>query len=163
ITEQPGQIEAAEVTPIYAKLSGYAREVAVDIGDRVKKGQVLAELWVPEIEADVQQKKAMIDQAEAKRAQAEAASKVAQAGIISAEAKVAEAQAGIAKAEADLARWQSEFTRTQQLAGERAVTGSVLDESRSRLRAAEATRTAVRSEVQSAEATLNESRAMLEK
>src|SRR4051812_29620552 len=43
-SEQPGQVEAVEVTPIHAKLAGYVRLVAVDIGDHVKKGQVLAEL-----------------------------------------------------------------------------------------------------------------------
>ena len=43
-TEEPGQVEAAETTPIYAKLGGYVEKVAVDIGDRVEKGQVLAEL-----------------------------------------------------------------------------------------------------------------------
>jgi HlyD family secretion protein len=162
-TEQPGQIEAVEVTPIHAKLSGYAREVAVDIGDRVKKGQVLVELSVPEIEADVQQKKAMVEQAEARLAQARAAVKVAEAGLASAKAKMAVVQSGIKRVEADLARWQSEYQRTQQLVSERAVTSSVLDESRNKLRSAEASRDSVSAEVLSAEAALNEGRAELDK
>ena len=47
-TEQPGQIEAYEVTPIYAKVSGYVQKWNVDIGTKVTKGQVLAVLSVPE-------------------------------------------------------------------------------------------------------------------
>src|SRR4051812_48874320 len=48
-TEQPGQVEAVEVTAMHAKLAGYVRAVSVDIGDRVRKGQVMAELQVPEV------------------------------------------------------------------------------------------------------------------
>lgn len=162
-TEQPGQIEAAEVTPIYAKLSGYARTVAVDIGDRVTKGQVLAELWVPEVESDLLQKRAMVDQAEAQKAQAEATVQVASASLTSAEAQVAEAQAGIKRAQADRGRWQSEFDRTQQLVRERAVTASVLDEARSRLLGAEADDDTARAVVRSAEAARAEVLARVDK
>src|SRR4051794_6013951 len=71
-TEQPGQIEASEVTPMHAKLAGYVRAVSVDIGDRVKEGQVLAELRVPEVEADLRRKRALVEQARAEVTQAEA-------------------------------------------------------------------------------------------
>src|SRR4051794_29625552 len=40
-TAQPGQIGAYQVTSMQAKVSGYVRSLAVDIGDRVKKGQIL--------------------------------------------------------------------------------------------------------------------------
>src|SRR6516162_1568388 len=46
---EPGQLEAYETTPVHAKLAGYVRTVSVDIGSEIKKGQVLAELWVPEV------------------------------------------------------------------------------------------------------------------
>ena len=44
----------AELTPIeraemYAKISGYVKEIKVDIGDRVKKGEVLITLEAPEV------------------------------------------------------------------------------------------------------------------
>jgi HlyD family secretion protein len=162
-TEQPGQIEAAEVAPIYAKLSGYVRGVAVDIGDRVSKGQVLAELSVPEVEADLQQKTAMVARAEAMRVQAEATVQVAQAGLVSAEARRTEAVAGIKQADADRARWQSEFERTGQLARERAVTGSTLDEARSKLAASEAAVAVAQAVAQTADAALAEGRAQVDK
>ncbi|MBX6312538.1 MAG: efflux RND transporter periplasmic adaptor subunit [Isosphaeraceae bacterium] len=161
--EQPGRVEAAELTPIHAKLAGYARNVAVDIGDRVQKGQVLAELDVPEIEADAAEKRAEVDQAESRHAQALAAVKVAQAGVEQAEAKWVEVQASIKKAEADLARYRSEFERAQQLTRDRAVTEAVLDEARNRFYAAEAARDAARAGAASAQAARSEAKALLEK
>jgi len=162
-SEQPGQIEAVEVTPIHVKLTGYVRTVSVDIGDRVKKGQVMAALWVPEVEADSKQKRAMIDQAQAEKKQAEASVEVSRAGVTSAEAKVTEIQAGIRRSDADVARWRSEFARIEQLFRERAQTGSLLDETRNKLRAAEATAEEVRAQVKSAEAALSEAKALLDK
>lgn len=163
ITEQPGQIEAVEVTPMHAKLAGYVQSVSADIGDRVKKGQVMAELRVPEIEADLKQKRALIEQAQAEKKQAEATVNVALAGVRSAEAKVSETKAGIRRSEAEVARWQSEFARVQQLARERALTGSLVDETRSKLGAAEASRDEVKAQVTSNEAALAESKAYLDK
>ena len=45
----------------------------VDIGTKVTKGQVLAVLSVPELDAEAEQKQATIEEAEAKLAQAKAA------------------------------------------------------------------------------------------
>src|SRR4051794_653294 len=63
----PGQLLAFETTPIHAKIAGYVRKVNVRIGYEIKKGQVLAELWVPEVEADLQEKRAAVDQAQARQ------------------------------------------------------------------------------------------------
>ncbi|WP_435021481.1 efflux RND transporter periplasmic adaptor subunit [Tundrisphaera sp. TA3] len=163
MTEQPGQIEAAETTPIYAKLGGYVEKVAVDIGDPVKQGQVLAELRVPEAEADLKQKNAAVKQAEAERKQSESAVEVARAGVASAQAKVEEIQSGVRRSEAEAARWQAEYARVEQLARERALTGSLLDETRSKLEAAQAGRDEVKAKVRSAEAALAEAKAHLDK
>ncbi|WP_406698908.1 efflux RND transporter periplasmic adaptor subunit [Singulisphaera sp. Ch08] len=163
ISEQPGQIEAVEVTPMHAKLAGYLQTVSVDIGDRVKKGQVMAELRVPEVEADLKQKRALIDQAHAEQKQADATVNVALAGVLSAEAKLSETKAGIRRSEADVARWRSEFSRVQQLAQERALTGSLVDETRSKVGAAEASRDEVQAQVKSNEAALAEAKARLDK
>src|SRR5271165_6137397 len=78
-TEEPGQIEAYEVTPIYSKVSGYVQKWNVDIGAKVVKGQVLAVLSVPELDAETELKVAMVEETEAKHAQAKASLEVAQA------------------------------------------------------------------------------------
>jgi RND family efflux transporter MFP subunit len=160
---EPGQLVAVETTPIHAKIDGYVHKVNVDIGYDIKKGQVLAELSVPEVEADLQEKRAAVGQAEARRAQAEAAVEVAQAAVASAEARVVEVRAGIKRADADLTRWQQEYRRVEQLFQERAQTGTLLDETRNKLRGAEASRDEVGAQVKSAEAALRESRSELDK
>ncbi|RUL82544.1 efflux RND transporter periplasmic adaptor subunit [Tautonia sociabilis] len=163
ITSQPGQIEAFETTAIHAKIAGYVRSLAVDIGDRITEGQVIAELSVPEVEAELQMKRAMIEQAEAERTQAEAAVEVAQAAVTSAEAHIAEVQAAIRRTEADVARWQAEYNRIDQLVRERAITDSLRDETRSKLAAAQAARDEAGAQVRSAEAALAQAQAELDK
>jgi HlyD family secretion protein len=162
-TEQPGQIEAFEVTAIYAKVSGYVEKWTVDIGTKVKKNQVLAVLSVPELDAEAEQKQAMIEESEAQRLQAQASEDVARANLAAAAAKLTEVRAGTARADADLARWQSEFKRIEQLFKEHAQTGSLVDETRSKLRASESTREEVYAQVKSAEAAVRQTEAMLEK
>src|SRR5262249_48829636 len=152
-----------ETTPVHAKLAGYVQTVNVDIGSEIKKGQVLAELWVPEVEADVQEKHAAIAQAKARRAQAGSAVNVAETPRTSAQAKVSEVRAGVKRADADLTRWQLEDRRVQQLFNERAQTGTLLDETHNKLQSAEAARDEVRAKVLSAQAALSEARSQLEK
>ena len=76
---QPGTVQAFEQTPIFAKISGYVQEWKVDIGDRVRKNQVLATLWVPEMEDDLRQKEALVAQAAAEVELAENAVPAAEA------------------------------------------------------------------------------------
>ena len=45
----PASIEADQRATLYSKVSGYLESIAVDIGDRVRQGQLLAEIDVPEI------------------------------------------------------------------------------------------------------------------
>lgn len=44
VTREPGQIEAFEATSLHAKVAGYVRSLAVDTGDAIQAGQVIAEL-----------------------------------------------------------------------------------------------------------------------
>jgi RND family efflux transporter MFP subunit len=160
---EPGQIEAYEVTPIHAKVAGYVQTWNADIGARVKKGQVLALLSVPELEAEAEQKAAMVEEAEAKLAQARAAEEVALANLEGAQAKQAEVKAGTKRADSDLARWQAEYRRVEQLHNERALTGSLLDETLSKLHSAESSREEVHAQVKTAEAAVRQAQAMLDK
>lgn len=162
VVSEPGQIQAFETTSIYAKISGHVANWAVNIGDRVKKGQVIAELSVPEMVAEVRQKEASVEQAIAKRKQADAAIKVAEAAVAAAEAKLVEVRAGVGRAESDVARWQAEFRRVEQLFRERAQTGSLRDETRNKLHSAESTAEEEKAQVKSADAALTQSRAALD-
>lgn len=59
----PASVEAFEQTMLYAKVSGYLKTIHVDKGDRVRKGQVLAVLDVPEMAAEAEEVKARLAEA----------------------------------------------------------------------------------------------------
>jgi RND family efflux transporter MFP subunit len=68
----PGNIEAVTEAPVLARASGYIKRRYADIGDRVKQGQVLAEIEAPELDQQIRQAKASVDQANSTVEQAEA-------------------------------------------------------------------------------------------
>ena len=55
---------------VMAKVSGYVREIKVDIGDRVREGQQLALLEIPEMQDDLTRAAASIEEAQAELATA---------------------------------------------------------------------------------------------
>src|SRR5260370_15305145 len=63
--ELPGNTEAFTDTPIYARTSGYIKHWYVDIGARVKQGQLLAVVETPELDQQLQQAEAQLKNAEA--------------------------------------------------------------------------------------------------
>ena len=162
-TSQPGRVEAFEETPLYPKITGYVDEIKLDIGDSVKKDDVLATLWVPELKDDVKQKEALVVQAGAEVKQAEAAVHAAQAGIATAEAQVSLAEAGVIRAEADFQRWQSEHGRIKDLTARGSLTQKLADEAMNQLRSAEAARDETTASVRSAEAALKQAQANVQK
>ncbi len=70
----PGTLVGLNEATIYGKVAGYLRSIRVDKGDRVRRGQVLAGLEVPEMVKEVDQAQAAYQQAlaELSRANAEA-------------------------------------------------------------------------------------------
>jgi RND family efflux transporter MFP subunit len=48
-----GQFQPYQVVDVHAKVSGYIRHIYVDIGDKVRAGQLLAVLEVPELDAQL--------------------------------------------------------------------------------------------------------------
>jgi RND family efflux transporter MFP subunit len=69
----PGNIQAVTEAAILARATGYIRKRYVDIGDRVKAGQMVAEVEAPELDQQILQANAAIDQAKSGVQQAEAA------------------------------------------------------------------------------------------
>jgi len=68
-----GQFIPYQNVELHAKVAGYIRKIYVDIGDRVHTGQVLADLEIPELVAQVDEAKAEVHRAEEEiqRAQSE--------------------------------------------------------------------------------------------
>lgn len=74
-----GEFQPYQEVELHAKVSGYIRRINVDIGDRVKSGQVIATLEVPELnaqvagsEAEIRHRKSEISRAQSDVALAEA-------------------------------------------------------------------------------------------
>jgi RND family efflux transporter MFP subunit len=70
----PGETAAWYETTLYARVNGYVASWQVDIGDQVKKGQVLATIETPELNAELAAAKAQLQssqaQVEARKAEA---------------------------------------------------------------------------------------------
>jgi RND family efflux transporter MFP subunit len=63
--ELPGNIQAVTEAPILARADGYIQRRMVDIGDRVKAGQPVAEIEAPEMDDQIRQAQANLQQARA--------------------------------------------------------------------------------------------------
>ncbi|GAC1351432.1 MAG: efflux RND transporter periplasmic adaptor subunit [Polyangiales bacterium] len=68
----PGSVQPLEETIVYSRASGYLRKWLVDIGDKVKPGEVLAEIDTPEVDQQLNQARAQLVQAQAALGQATA-------------------------------------------------------------------------------------------
>ena len=161
--EEPGEVQAIERTPIFARIPGYVAEVLVDMNDRVHKGQVLARLDVPEVEAEYLRQAARVAQAKAEVEQAHRASAAAEANLATARARIQEAEAGRTRARANLERWQSEHQRIKKLVERGVVDSETRDETLNELKAAESARDETEAKVTTARAAREESAAELAK
>lgn len=61
----PGNVEPYTTAPIFSRTNGYLKAWYVDIGARVKKGQLLAEIETPEVDQQLQQARSNLATAEA--------------------------------------------------------------------------------------------------
>lgn len=68
----PANIQPVTEAPVLARASGYIRKRYADIGDRVKEGQVLADIEAPELDQQILQAQATLQQAQSSVQQAEA-------------------------------------------------------------------------------------------
>ena len=92
-TTQPGTLQSFESVQLFSAVSGYLQKQTVDIGDSVKKGQLLIKVDVPELEkqivrytAEIEQARARVTQMQARIAAAQAEKKAAEAAVVQAEA-----------------------------------------------------------------------------
>lgn len=64
--ELPAELIPYESAELFAKVQGFIREMKVDLGDRVKKGQVLAVIEAPEVNSRFAESEASVQSARAK-------------------------------------------------------------------------------------------------
>ena len=163
VVGQPSFIEAYERTSIYPKLTAYIEKWIVDIGDKVKKGDVLATLFVPELVEDFGTKKATVELDEQRIELARKMVEVAEADVKAAEARLTEAKAILAKYEAEVDRWDTEVKRLTHEVNQGVVDPQILLESTNQLKSSLASRDAAKATIMKAEAELLSKQATLAK
>lgn len=94
VVEITGSLEPLQYSKVYAPEGGLVEEVRVDIGDEVKKGQVIAVLANPELQQNLA---------------------IAEANAKSVEAELLTAEAGIPKAESSLKVSESRYKRLSEV------------------------------------------------
>jgi RND family efflux transporter MFP subunit len=93
-----GQFQPYQQVDLHAKVSGYIRWIKVDIGDRVRQGEVLALLEVPELENQVEG---------------------AEAEVRHSQSDITRAESEIVSAESTYSAIHAEYTRLEQASKER--------------------------------------------
>ncbi len=88
-----GQFQPYQVIDVHAKVSGYIRHIYVDIGDKVRQGQVLAVLEMPELSAQL---------------------KGTVAEVASRKDEIARAQQEVLRAQSEHASLHANYTRLKQ-------------------------------------------------
>jgi RND family efflux transporter MFP subunit len=89
----PGELQPYLAVPIFAKVSGFVRQVNVDRGSTVKQGQLLATLEAPEMQAQIVEAESKAQALELQRS--EAAAKLAAAQSTYERLKAASATPGV--------------------------------------------------------------------
>lgn len=120
----PATLIADEQVDLYAKTSGYIDQINVDIGSRVKKGDVLTTISVPEMKDELQQIHAIL--------------KAKQARVRAMTAKATQVQRTVDTTRSEVLRYKAQYNldalnlrRREELREANAIPEQALDEARS--------------------------------
>lgn len=117
VYQATGTVRARASVVLASKLMAYVEQVDVQVGDRVREGQLLVTLDSQDLDTNVHRTEA---------AEAEALS------------AIAEADNGIAAAKANLDLAQTTFKRMEKLAAEKSISSQEFDEVQARVKSAQA-------------------------
>lgn len=148
----PATLMPGEKADLFAKVSGYVSTLAVDIGSRVKKGDTLLVIDIPEMADELRQAQAVLA---ARRAKVDAF----KAKVVQAESMIATAHAEVQRYAAEQELWRITVDRKRQLRDEHAISEQDFDEvnseslvAQAKLRIAEANVESARAQKQSVNA-----------
>jgi HlyD family secretion protein len=135
---RPGTVRAYQFAQLFTKVSGYLQNQKVDIGSRVEGKQLLAEIYAPELTADVRKAESDLKKAKAQVEVMTARLAAAKANLQQANARVGQAEADVESARAMTTLRRQEYKRIDNLATQGAVDKELVDEKNQARRAAEA-------------------------
>ena len=117
IYEATGTVRARTSAVIAAKLLGYVREVKVQVGDRVREGQLLVTLDARDLDINSRKAEAALDEVRS---------------------SIPEADSAVAGAKSNLDLAQTTFNRMQELWNKKSISNQEFDEASAKLKAAQA-------------------------
>lgn len=129
----PGDVEAIQVATISAQTTGYLRRFHVDIGDRVRARQLLAEIDTPQVDQQLQQ---------------------AQADLAQAVASLGQAKANLNQAVTNMDYARVTYERNDYLAQQHVVSDQIRDQMKAAYDAAKATVDAMQANINAAKAAI---------
>jgi HlyD family secretion protein len=152
-----GTIDANQIV-VGPKIMGRIERLAVDEGDEVKAGQIIAVLDAQELTADRQAAQALLrslrNQVAQSRSTEKSTSGETSSGVVNAHARLSAAQATLAQAQADLQRIESDTRRSVALAKDGVVSQQQADQAEAQLKAQQAVVRAAEDQSRAAQADL---------
>lgn len=134
VREYMGTVESRTQVSLVPQVTGQLTAVNASVGDRVSRGQVLAVVEDPELDARLSQAQASVSVAQAAVQTAMANARAAgesvrsrQQAVLQAEATIAEAMAEIAKSQSDLKLAETTLSRTKELEARQLIASQELD------------------------------------
>ena len=156
-----GTLIASREVDVHSRVTGFVAECNVEIGVRIKKGELLAVIEAPDLDAEMEQAEEMAEEAAAQREAAEARVDAAKAAIESDRAKVAEAESAVESAQSSMAYHKKARDRVVALFKTGVIDQNVLDEKDGQLEAAQESIATAKAKVTTAQAGMIQSAAGL--
>ena len=127
----PGETQPYATAAIYARATGYITERRVDIGSRVKKGDLLVHIAAPDLDQQLEQAMAQLGQVQAALLQS-------QASVSQSEANLNLAKVNLSRAQALVGQGFETLQNRDQLQANQTAQGANLDAARAGVKVAEA-------------------------
>lgn len=166
VIKLPGaSVHGFQVTQISAKLGGFVKSIGtadnleIDVGSSVKKGTVLAELDIPEMQNELAEKLALVTQSKSAVTQADAAIIEAEATVTQRQAALEQVKAGIAAKKAMLNLNEATLNRLTRLADGGTIGKDNLDEAEFNVAVAQAALVSVDADIRAAQANIEAAKA----
>ena len=121
-------LEPFEKAELNSRLPGIVKKITKNIGDKIKVNEILLELDVPDVKADVELKKQIMQQKEIEYKTGQANLERSKAGIITANSRIKQAESSLIQANAISDFRSSRLERFKILAKDESISLGLLDE-----------------------------------